>query len=215
VNPQVTIVVPYHEARAENGMLDTCLWSLRQQEPVPGGIRVLPVLDDRDQGAAYTRQRGFELADTPWVGFLDSDDWAYPDHVATLFYAAVSTESDYVFSYFTIHDMWEGARPDLDPLRTFGKPFDNANPHQTTGTILVRKAALAEHGIHFREQDADRFIDGTELRYGEDWDLALQCATAGLRITHVPRRTWAWRIGHHNTSGLPGHGDAEPTRKGQ
>ena len=215
MNPQITIVVPYHPARAENGMLDTCLWSLRQQEHVPGGFAVLPVLDENGDGAAVTRQRGLDMAETPWVGLLDSDDWAYPDHVATLFRWARTTCSDYVFSYFTIHDMWEGARPDLDPLNTFGRPFDNANPHQTTGTILVRQDALQARGIRFRDQPADRFIPDTELRYGEDWDLTLQCATAGLKITHVPRRTWAWRIGHHNTSGLPGHGDAEPTRKGK
>lgn len=212
MEPQVTIVVPFHAERVANGMLDTCLWSLRAQVEAPP-FYVLPVLDESGEGAAATRQRGLDQVETPWVVFLDSDDWAYPHHVATLYRAAQATESDYVFSYFTIHDMWEGARPDLDPLRTFGKPFDPAHPHQTTGTILVRRSALSEHGIKFRQQDPDRLIEGTELRYGEDWDLALQCVAAGLRITHVPRRTWAWRIGHHNTSGLPGRGDAVLTRE--
>jgi len=215
VDPQVTIVVPYHQARAENGMLDTCLWSLRQQVGAPPFV-VLPVLDDQGEGAAATRQRGLDMADTPWVGFLDSDDWVYPDHVGTLYHAALDMSADYVFSWYTVHDMWEGARPDLDPLGgLFGVQFDNDHPHQTTGTTLVYQDLLWDRGIRFREQLSDRFIPDTELRYGEDWDLVLQCAAAGLRIRHVPRRTWAWRIGHHNTSGLPGHGDSGLTKKGQ
>jgi len=194
-------------------MLDTCLHSLQQQVNAPPFL-VMPVLDEFNEGAAVVRQRGLDAADTEWVGFIDSDDWAYPDHVATLYDVAMATGADYVYSYFTIHDMWEGARPDLDPLATFGVPFNNAAPHQTTGTILVRKSALQEHYIQYRDVPADRFIPGTELRYGEDWELTLECARKGLKIVHVPRRTWAWRIGHHNTSGLPGCGDAAPEEKG-
>jgi len=208
------MVVPYHQARAENGMLDTCLWSLRQQVGAPPFV-VLPVLDEGGEGAAACRNRGLDVAETPWVGFIDSDDLAYPDHVATLYHAARDMTADYVYSWYTIHDMWEGARPDLDPLPgLFGVGFDNDRPHQTTGTILVHQDVLQDRGIRYREQPDDKFIPGTELRFGEDWDLTLQCADAGLRIRHVPRRTWAWRIGHHNTSGLPGHGDAVPATKG-
>jgi hypothetical protein len=214
--PQITVVVPFHVKRAESGMLATALWSVYQQTDLPpGGITVLPVLDTDGEGAAATRQRGLDAATTPWVAFLDSDDWMYPDHIATLYRAAMVFGADYVFSYFTVHDMWEGARPDLDPLGTFGRPFDPEHPHQTTGTILVRKEALGRAGIRFREQPADGFIGGTELRYGEDWDLTLQCVAADLCIVHTPTRTWAWRIGPHNSSGLPGCGDAGPAEKGK
>lgn len=212
--PQITIVIPYHRARAENGMLAKALWSLEQQNPIPsGGIIALPIEDTTGAGAAATRQAGLDQAETPWVGFLDSDDWLYPDHVARLWWAATTQGLDYVFSYFTVHDMWEGARPDLDPLQTFGREFDNAHPHQTTGTILIRQDALYSRGISYREQPDGRMIPGSGLRYGEDFDLVVQCARAGLRIGHVPRRTWAWRIGHHNTSGQAGRGDAVLTRK--
>lgn len=214
VEPLVTMVVPFHPARAENGMLETCLWSLRQQDPTPpGGIIVLPVLDAAGAGAAATRQVGLEDAFTEWVGFLDSDDWAYPDHVHTLWSWGVRHSADVVFSYFTVHDSWEAARPDSDPLLTFGKPFDPAMPHQTTGTILVRRRTLADAGIGWKTQPDGPLIPGTALRYGEDWDLTLQCVEKGLKILHVPRRTWAWRIGGHNTSGLPGRGDAAQQRR--
>jgi hypothetical protein len=208
----VTVVVPFHVERKTSGMLDTCLWSLQQQEGAPPFI-VMPVYDILYEGAAATRQRGLDAATTPWVAFVDSDDWVYPDHVATLYGAAQATGADYVFSYFTVHDGWEGCRPDLDPLGTFGRPFDPAHPHQTTGTILVRRQALTDAGIRYETQPEGRTVPGTDLRHGEDYQLMLECVAAGLTVVHVPRRTWAWRIGLHNTSGIPGRGDAVSVRR--
>lgn len=205
VDPDVTVVVPFHVEREQSGMLATALWSLERQT-CP--VRVLTV-DGTGCGAAAARTAAVLSGDlvTGWVAFLDSDDWAYPDHVETLLRGAEQTGADYAFSYFTVHDAWEGARPDLDPLGLFGHVFDPERPTQTTGTILVR-ADLARELGGFREQPDGRMIDGTELRYGEDFDFTVRACTAGARIVHIPRRTWAWHIGHHNTSGLPGRGDA-------
>lgn len=206
----ISVVIPFHAIRRVNGMLDTALWSIRQQ--THPGLQVVLSEDVHGQGAAVTRQAGLDNVADPWVAFLDSDDWLYPDHVQTLITAARDTGADYVFSYFTPHDQWEGARgPDCDPLGLFGHRFDPATPTQTTGTILVRTDLAKEVG--WRTQPEDRVIPGAEhLRYGEDFDFTVRAAQSGARIVHVPRRTWAWRIGHHNTSGIPGRGDAT-TRK--
>jgi hypothetical protein len=187
-------------------MLDIALWSIRQQ--TYSGLQVVLAEDAYGQGAAVTRQAGLDMVDDPWVAFLDSDDWLYPDHVECLIGAALANGADYAFSYFTPHDQWEGARgPELDPLRLFGHRFDPAAPTQTTSTVLVR-TELAK-SVGFRTQPEGRTIPGKpHLRYGEDFDFTVRCAESGARIVHVPRRTWAWRIGHHNTSGQPGHGDA-------
>lgn len=204
--PEVTVIVPYHQARVRSGMLDRALWSLHHQT-VP--IQVVTV-DGTGLQAADARTAGVldaRVAATPWVAFLDSDDWAYPDHVETLWVGARETGADYTFSYFTIHDMWEGARPDLDPLGLFGHEFDPECPTQTTGTILVR-TDLARGLGGFRRQPQDRKIPGTDLRYGEDFDFTVRAVAAGARIVHIPRRTWAWCHGFHNTSGLPWRGDA-------
>jgi glycosyltransferase involved in cell wall biosynthesis len=201
-DPVVTVVVPYHRERVESGMLDTCLWSLKQQT---APVQVLTV-DGTGAGAAAARAAGTDAVTTPWVAYLDSDDWAYPDHVEQLLAAAQATGADYLYSYFTVHDAWEGARPDLDPLQVFGKPFNPADPQQTTGTILVR-TSLAQ-SLGWCDQPEGRTIPGTELRYGEDYDFTVRAIRANARIVHVPRRTWAWRIGSHNTSGVPGRGDS-------
>lgn len=202
--PEVTVVVPYHRARQENGMLDTALWSLSKQT-VP--VAVITV-DGTGTGAAQARTAGLMSVETEWAAFLDSDDWAYPEHIRTLLDGARLYKADLTYSYFTVHDQWEGARTDLDPLGQFGQPWSPALPTQTTTTILVR-TELAQRVGGFHEQPRERMIASSpHLRYGEDLDFAIRCHDVGARIVHIPRRTWAWRIGTHNTSGLPGRGDA-------
>lgn len=200
----VTVAIPAHPARVANGMLSRALLSLREQD-LPAADAVVEH-DTRRAGAAVTRGRALARVRTPWVAFLDSDDWLYPSHIGALSQWAHETGADYVFSYFSVYDAWEGMRPDVDPLGTFGRQFDAANPHQTTMTILVR-TELAQ-AIGFREQPAGRLIPGTDLRYGEDWQFTLDAIGAGARISHLPMRTWAWR--HHglNSGGVPGEGDA-------
>jgi glycosyltransferase involved in cell wall biosynthesis len=200
----ITAVIPTHPERVNNGMLGRAVLSVHEQ--VFPASQLVVELDDQGAGAAATRQAGLERVATPWVAFLDSDDWWYPEHLAVLAQAADAEQADYVFSYFTVHDAWEGMRPDVDPLGTFGRPFDPDEPHQTTVTVLVRTDLARTAG--FRAQPPDRLIPGTNLRHGEDWQFTLDCLAAGAKIIHVPRRTWAWR--HHglNTGGLSGEGDA-------
>lgn len=208
VNPlqlvdDTTVVIPTHPGRAP-AMLTRALLSCRQQTIPPADVIVQA--DTAGAGAAETRGAGLRKVRTGWVAFLDSDDWFYPQHLEFLALCALETGADYTYSYFTVHDAWEAARPDIDPLGLFGRPFDPANPSQTTTTILVR-AELAQ-AIGFQTQPVGRLIDGTNLRHGEDYEFTLNCIAAGATIVHLPARTWAWR--HHglNTGGVPGHGDA-------
>jgi len=200
----VTVVVPTHPARLTNGMLTRAVRSVREQTASPADLLV--EVDEAGAGAAVTRDRGLQRVVTPWTAFLDSDDWFYPRHLEWLQQWAQESRADYVFSYFSVHDAWEGLRPDVDPLGTFGRPFDPANPHQTTMTILVR-TDLAQ-AIGFKPQPVDKLIPGTTLRHGEDWQFTLDAVAAGATISHLAMRTWAWR--HHglNSGGVPGEGDA-------
>lgn len=198
-----TVVIPTHPGRAP-AMLARAELSVRQQTIAPAGTIV--AYDRKGAGAAETRDRGLQAVNTGWVAFLDSDDWLYPEHLELLALCALETDADYTYSYFTVHDAWEAARPDIDPLGLFGHAFDPQAPTQTTTTILVR-TELAQT-IGFETQPVGKTIPGTNLRHGEDYEFTLQCVEAGATIVHLPQRTWAWR--HHglNSGGVPGHGDA-------
>jgi glycosyltransferase involved in cell wall biosynthesis len=184
----VSVVVPYHPARVTNGMLARAVASVNAQT---APHKLITVEDTERQGAAATRQRGLDTATTEWVAFLDSDDEMDPDHIEQMLACAADTGADYVYPWFRVVG-------GSDPFPMFfGKPWDDAAPHCTTITILVRTELVREIGFHGL--------------YNEDWNFTLGCVAAGAKIVHLPRRSWTWH--HHgsgNTSGMPDRGDARP-----
>lgn len=201
----VTVCVPAHPARARNGMLTRAVESIHMGESLPAAVLV--DLDRDGTGAAQTKNRLVRKVTTPWIAFLDSDDWWYPEHLDVLYGAALAESADYVFSHFMVYDDYEAARPDVDPLGGFGEPWDPEKPRQTTTTILV-STEWAQR-FPFVTQPEGRLIEGTTLRYGEDFDFTVRMNAAGARIFHVPRRTWAWRHHGGNSAGLSTYGDAK------
>lgn len=181
----VTVVVPYHRARARNGMLDRAVASIHRQT-LPHEL--ITVEDTNRQGAAVTRQRGLDQVTTEWTAFLDSDDEMDPTHLAQLLTCAEQTGADYVYPWFRVH----GGR---DPFPHFyGKPWDNQHPHATTITILVRTELAQQVGF-----------DDVQ---GEDFTFTKGCVAAGANIVHHPARTWTWWHHSRNSSGRPDRGDA-------
>lgn len=204
--PEITVVIPAHSARVANGMLDRAVKSVEEQLLPAADISI--AIDEAGDGAAVTRQRALEAVKTSWVAFLDSDDWFYPEHLRVLAAGARIYGADYVFSYYMVHLPDGKPWPANDPLGHFGRPFNPARPHQTTITTLVR-TELAQR-IGFREPPPGALINGE--RYGEDFQFTVECAQAGAKIVHIPRRTWAWRHHRGNSSGQPGRGDAAERR---
>jgi hypothetical protein len=200
--PEITVVIPAHPARVANGMLDRAVQSVKNQMLPAAAISI--AIDETGQGAAATRQRALDAVQTEWVAFLDSDDLFYPEHLRVLAAGAKIYRADYLFSYYMVHGPDGRPWPGNDPLGHFGKPFNPKAPHQTTITTLVRTKLAKQIG--FREVAPGALIDGQH--YGEDFQFTVECAEAGARIVHIPRRTWAWSHHGMNSSGIPGRGDA-------
>lgn len=200
--PEITVCIPAHPARVANGMLDRAVASVKAQLLPAADISI--AVDENGDGAAVTRQRALDGVRTPWVAFLDSDDWLYPEHLKVLAAGARIFNADYLFSYYMVHFPDGRPWPANDPLDHFGKPFNPQKPHQTTITTLVR-TELAQ-AVGFREPPEGALINGE--RYGEDFQFTVECVKAGAKIVHVPRRTWAWVHHSGNTSGQPRNGDA-------
>ncbi|MFF0055691.1 glycosyltransferase family 2 protein [Streptomyces microflavus] len=198
----ITVVIPAHPFRVQNGMLARAVESVEQQHLIPNDLII--EVDKEGLGAATTRQRGLEKVTTEWVAFLDSDDWMYPEHLKVLAAGARAHKADYLFSYYMVHRRDGTPWPENDPLGHFGKPWNPAAPHQTTITTLVRTDIAQRVG--FQDPPPDSTVGGH--RGGEDWHFTIGCRDAGAHIVHIPRRTWAWV--HHglNSSGLPDRGDA-------
>lgn len=183
------MAIPAHPARLRSGMLDRALCSVTEQTFLPAAVSVAVDLDR--QGAPATRQRALDAVSTPWVAFLDSDDQFLPEHLEVLVQGAYDNAADFVYSWF--HG------PDPFPQH-FGKPFDPLNPVETTSVILVRTELAKQVGF--------AKIPERLHNTGEDFRMTMGCVALGAKIVHVPRRTWIWNVGSHNTSGLPDKGDA-------
>ncbi|MDH6448165.1 hypothetical protein M2155_000573 [Streptomyces sp. SAI-119] len=202
----ITVVIPAHPARIQNGMLARAVESVEAQKLKASALIV--ECDEEGLGAAVTRDRGLRKVTTEWVAFLDSDDWFYPEHLKVLATGAKIFNASYVFSYYMVHFPDGKPWPQNDPLGHFGKQFNPQKPHQTTITTLVRTELAKKIGFH--EPPPDSVVGGH--RGGEDWHFTVGCAEAGAKIVHIPRRTWAWVHHGANSSGIPGRGDAAARR---
>jgi glycosyltransferase involved in cell wall biosynthesis len=195
--PEITVAIPAHRPRLTDGMLSRALASVQGQTEPAAAISLAVDLDH--DGAWVTRQRALEAVRTEWVAFLDADDEFMPEHLEKLHRAAVKHEADYVFSYYMVRNVAGQDLPLCDPLQGFGRPWDYADPRQTTITTLVR-TELAQ-AVGFKSPPEQEEIHGQRL--GEDYVFTLGCQEAGAVIHHHPERTWWWYHHGNNTSGQP------------
>lgn len=117
--PRVSVIVPMYNSKA---YLDRCVQSLLQQtftdyeivlvddcssddtygaalelqRAHPGVIRVIKRESNGGQGGA--RNTGIEQSSSPWLVFVDSDDWVSQDHLQHLIDTADQCEADLVVS---------------------------------------------------------------------------------------------------------------------
>lgn len=191
LRPGITALVACHPARMTNGLLNRALASVAAQTKQPEAVVV--VNDVERKGAGWTRQTLLRTVETEWVAWLDSDDEWLPEHLEKLHRVAVETDSVYVYSWFHGYD----------PLGHFGLPFNPCTPHHTTITSLVRTDIAQEAG----------FPDSAEGKFSnEDFAFILNVSKIacerGLRMTHLPDKTWHYHQSGQNSSGKPGQGDA-------
>jgi glycosyltransferase involved in cell wall biosynthesis len=154
---------------------------------------ILVCNDTERKGAGWTRQHLLAQVDTEWIAWLDSDDVWYPNHLERCYTTAVETDSIYIFPWF------DGG----DPLGHFGLEFLPCTPHHTTMGHLVRTDIAQRVG--FYDSQPGNFSN-------EDWGfitgVAKIACEEGLKMTHLPERTWYYRQAGQNSSGQPGQGDA-------
>jgi glycosyltransferase involved in cell wall biosynthesis len=194
--PTVGLAIPSIAPRAQ--MLRNAFSSaLRQTRPFDA---FSIAIDTKHEGAPTTRERAWRALGTDYVAFLDDDDLLCSHHLATLLAAAVEHDADLVYPHFDV----EGG---IDPFDHWGKPWDAANPVQTTITVLWKREALEKVG-GFLEEDwdvtSDPGMDENGNRAGEDFRAVCRLNARGGRIVHVPEKTWVWRHWGGNSSGLPG-----------
>ena len=190
LRPGITVAIAAHPARFP-GFLGEAIASAVAQTLQPAAILVYN--DQERHGAGGSRRALLDQVQTEWIAWLDSDDIWYPQHLSRCYTTAVETESIYVFPWF------DGG----DPLGHFGLSFNPCTPHHTTMGHLVRTDIARRVGFH--DSQPGPFSN-------EDWlfivGVAEIACREGLKMTHLPERTWYYRQNGQNTSGQPSQGDA-------
>lgn len=161
---------------------------------------VVVQMDTEKVGAPGNRDKGIKRVNTNYVALLDDDDYFYPDHLDTLYQAAIDTDADIVYSWFDV----EGG---TDPFpQNFGKPWNPDEPVQTTVTVLAKTAMIRQAGGYMNtdsltEEELESFSQGNTV--GEDFRMVAAANKQGAKIVHVAKRTWAYVHHQSNTSGRP------------
>lgn len=198
-DPPVTVVIPTHVARIENGMLRRAVRSVTQQSHRPWSTVI--VHDYHGAGSAAVRNEGIERVTTEWVAFLDSDDVLQPFHLAKLLKQQRKNGADLVYPWFQVLggcDPWPG---------WYGRPFD--------AEALLRREFCIPVTVLVRTELV-RAVGGFEPDLTiappaqcDDLTLWRKLLAAGAKFEHLPAKTWVWHRHGGNTSGSPLLGDAK------
>ena len=201
VTAGVTMVMPIHPAR----WTTTARRALRSVLVQTSPVAAMSIATDLDgQGAGPTRDRALAGVRTEWVAFLDSDDEWHADHIDSLLECAARTGADVVYPACRVVHTELGEIPQSNPLFEEwgrpGRPFD--------ADLLRERSYLPVTSLVRTELAQQSSFVAPNGSHYDDWGFYLGLLDLGAQFVHLPRITWLWHHGPHNTSGDPTKGDA-------
>lgn len=194
-SPLVTVVIPTIKPR--KGFLRRAVNSVMAQTY---GVPPIEIAIDREhEGAAATRNRALMNVRTPWVAFLDDDDYFLPNHLEVLLREVKATNIDVIYPGCRVIGPDFETIPMQEEWGRFGQAFDPTalrNQSCIPVTSMVR-TELAQHAM-FGPPDHD------PKSWYDDWGFYLRLLDLKAQFHHVPEVTWIW---HHHGRNTSGQGD--------
>lgn len=142
-------------------------------------IRLLP--NEKNLGAANTRNRGFDLCRGSFVALLDSDDCWKPEKLATQLALLERTGADFAYSSYAIVDA-EGRQTKRDYIV----------PEQVSFDSLLRENCIGCSTVLLRREIVEQYRFAPDF-YHEDYVLWLRLTQAGLRGVGCRQVLVSWR----------------------
>lgn len=165
----VTPVGPYHETLAERAIASVRAQSVACQHVV--------VYDREGRGAAWARNEGLRRVITPFVSFLDADDWLEPEFAEKCLLAYDGRR--YVFTDWVTDQVIEA------PCR----PWDGRGAHHIITTLLPTVWVKRIGGFD-------------ETTYAEDSDFYWKLTRAGLCGMRLPEALFHYGRGGRRARAL-------------
>lgn len=205
--PQVTIVIPFHQAYAM--YLEECLTSLTRQTFVDweavvvddastddhakviverlGDTRIRVIRHERNRGQAAARNTGIRSGVGAFLMTIDCDDIVAPTHLEKLMGALADHQE--CGAAYTDYFMFAARTGKCEfPVRDMQTLLrEQWIPH---GGALVRRA-MWERANGYCEEDVFRAGN-------EDWDYWLSMAEHGLKAVRVPEPLYGYRQHAHS-----------------
>lgn len=192
--PDITVVIPTIPPRRRG--LARAVNSVIAQD-YDGKVDVKVAIDADKRGSAVTRNRALMRARTPWVAFLDDDDYFLPHHLRVLEgIAAGMPEADVIYSGCKVLGPNGVEIPRQEEWGRYTRPFD-ANLLRDRSYVPVTSLVRTDlaQAAQFGPPDHD-----PSCKY-DDWGFYLRVLDMGGTFVHVPEVTWVWMHDGANTSG--------------
>lgn len=208
----VSIVIPYFRQRH---WLGEAIRSALQQTCPPGEVIVVDdgsgddvaywinsndpsirLLHQANAGPSAARNRGWKATHSPWILFLDADDYLDPKSLEWMCAAVVTP-----------------AAPAIAVIgfeRFYSTPGDASDTQRFPGIVdppfptILHQNFSAIHG-YLVPREALEQVDGFDesMSYAEDWDLWVRIAFAGYPFRSIQRVAAYYRTHEHSLSSDP------------
>lgn len=161
--------------------------------------RLKVIINPKNLGVSYSRNRALKEAQGKWIALLDSDDWFAPERLEKLLQVAQAEEADLIAD-----DLYLLRDGEKSPWSTLLQE-SGVNIHTNIlidPVSFIKADSPSEKGVSFghtkplikRQFLLDKKIKYDEtLRAGEDFTLYLKCLLEQARFVMVPKPYYFYR----------------------
>jgi glycosyltransferase involved in cell wall biosynthesis len=184
----ISVVLPTIPGR--EALLERAIASVRAQT-LP--VAALHVVDEpRPDPASYVCERiararniGLNKVDTPWVAFLDDDNWWEPNHLASLY--AHITEADVIYANST--------RVPMDVTDSCFVQYNGPDPNAALVSVIIARNVGGFCETWIPDDSEGGYHSALTGHLYEDLDFWERCQQHGATFLQIPDETWNYEMG--------------------